>query len=119
MDGKVVELRQKRQKTAPAISEAPEADRAFADRLYHDWAGDLFSVAGIGWLVWDDRRYRADATSQIIAKADETIRRIHLDAYREANPDRREALAKLATRYSKIERVRGGLTFLQARAARP
>jgi putative DNA primase/helicase len=115
VDGKVIEMRQKRQKAAPVISESPENDRAFADRIYHDWPDDLFFVAGIGWLVWDDRRYRADATSQIIAKADETIRNIHLDAYREANPDRRDALAKLATRYSKIERVRGGLAFLQAR----
>jgi putative DNA primase/helicase len=115
VDGKILEMRPKRRKTAPAISEAPEADRAFADRLYHDWADDLFFVQGIGWLVWDGRRYRADATSQIIAKADETICRIHLDAYRETNPDRREVLAKLATRYSKIERVRGGLAFLQAR----
>ena len=108
-------MRQKRPKPAPAVSDAPEADRAFAERLYHDWADDLLFVAGLGWLVWDGRRYQTDTTSQIVAKADETIRRIHLDAYREANPRRREALAKLATRYSKIERVRGGLAFLQAR----
>ena len=103
--------------SGPAAAGDSEADIAFAERLHHDHNADVRWCPGLGWLLWDGRRFALDETSQIVARAEESVRRVHLDAYRETNPERRQFLGKLATHYSKIERVRGALEFLKPRVA--
>ena len=102
-----------RQRKPREVFDNPEADRAFARRMFNDHHTDLLHVPGVGWHIFDGRRYWRDQTQQIISLAEETIQRIHLDAAHEPSPEHRDALSKLAKDYSKIERVRGALAFLQ------
>ena len=93
------------------------ADIAFADQLKRYYGRDFIHVPGIGFYVWDGRRFRPDATATVMAAAEQTVSRLQQEALMERNKDEAERLTKLAAQYSHTRNVRGALEFFKPHIA--
>lgn len=125
-------LRKATQKTATTFSSAtpagdPDApsppwadaaglctDLANARRLVnHHGAGLRYSRA-LGWLVWDGRRWREDATGAAMRRAKATVRALWTEA-RKASPAKdAEGLGKWAAKSQGADRLRALLSLAES-----
>jgi len=79
-------------------------DLGNAERLIAEYGKDLHFHPGLGWLVWDGKRWKADLTNprpdRVIALAGKTIRKLLSSANRMAedeNGNRKRIIAKALT----------------------
>ncbi len=70
-------------------------DLGNAERFAARHGNNVRYCTGLGWLVWDGKRWDRDTTGAVNRLAHETTRSIYLDASR-ADPDQAKALAKWA-----------------------
>lgn len=58
----------------------PLTDSGNAERLVAMYGAELRYVGGIGWLVWDGRRWKPDTTGELMRRAKLTARTVYHDA---------------------------------------
>lgn len=68
-------------------------DTGNAERLISRHGRDLRFVAGLGWHVWDGRRWSRDETGEVHRRAKDTVKSIYGEAARCDEPAIRKALA--------------------------
>ena len=65
---------------AKRLAELPLTDYGNAERLVHQHAQDLHFAPGIGWLVWDGRRWARDQDGAAMRRAKATVRTMREEA---------------------------------------
>lgn len=79
------------------VTEKPRyTDTANAERLLERHGDKLRFVPEWGWLVWDGKRWRRDASGQVMELAKETIRNLRDEAVSVVDSRRREELERHA-----------------------
>lgn len=91
----------------------PLTDTGNAERLVAMYGAELRYVAGIGWLVWDGRRWRPDTTGELMRRAKLTARTIYHDAANCDDDDERGQILRWA-RQSESEPRRRAMVSLAA-----
>ena len=74
----------------------PLTDLGNAERLVAMHGSDVRYAAGIGWLVWDGRRFTPDDTGELLRRAKSTARAIYHDAANCDDDEERKRIAKWA-----------------------
>lgn len=92
-------------------------DAGNAERLAHREGTDLRFVPGIGWLVWDDRRWRRDADGELMRRAKQAARSMYSDAASINDDDERKALIKHAVRSESEPRLRAAVALARTERA--
>jgi putative DNA primase/helicase len=91
----------------------PLTDSGNAERLVAMYANELRYATGIGWLVWDGRRWKTDTTGELMRRAKITARTIYHDAANCAEDDERKRILGWA-RNSESEPRRKAMVSLAA-----
>ena len=65
---------------AKRLVDLPPTDYGNAERLVHQHAQDLRFAPGIGWLVWDGRRWARDQDGAVMRRAKATVRTMREEA---------------------------------------
>lgn len=89
----------------PPIDPFPLTDLGNAERLVAIHGADVRYAAGIGWLVWDSRRFTPDDTGELLRRAKTTARAIYHDAAN-CDDDERKQIAKWAKASESEPRLR-------------
>ena len=84
-------------------------DIAVGRRIVEQHGRNLAWVEDIGWFIWDGQRWAREKKQEALWLAEQTVRGIYLEAYREPDEERREALSALARSHSKVDRQLGAL----------
>lgn len=79
-------------------------DSGNSERLIDQHGTDLRFVAGLGWHVWDGRRWAPDTTGEVHRRAKQTVRSIYQEAARCEDEDRRKELASHARKSESREK---------------
>jgi putative DNA primase/helicase len=85
---------------------AGTTDLGNARRLVNRHGHELRHVDGLGWLVWDGRRWAVDRTGEVMRRAKATAVGILGEALLERDEDRRKRLAKWAATSESAARLR-------------
>lgn len=80
-------------------------DLGNARRLIRQHGADMRYAPGLGWLVWDDARWRADDNGETMRRAKDTVQAIYAEAARESDDTRRQQLAKWAASSESVNRL--------------
>jgi putative DNA primase/helicase len=100
----------KKEKTGRALTDAGNAER-----LIDDHGDRLRYVHDCGhWLVWDGKRWRKDATREIVRLAVETVRGIYKEAAAAEDPEERKKLAVHARKSEDRRRIDSMLLLARA-----
>jgi putative DNA primase/helicase len=102
-----------------AQGEAPDrynlTDLGNAERLVTRYGHDLRYNAALGWLVFDGRRWQRDeGGNRMLELAARTVRGMYDAVAQEDNADRRQALAKHATRSEAAARINAMIDLARA-----
>lgn len=91
----------------PALTEPfPLTDLGNAERLVAMHGDDIRHAAGLGWLVWDGRRFVSDDTGELQRRAKQTARAIYHDAATCDDDDDRKRIAQWARASESEPRLR-------------
>lgn len=86
----------------------PLTDTGNAERLVRDHGADLRYVSAWGtWLVWDGRRWQADASGEVMRRTKDVVRGIYHEASGKGD-DERQAFARWALK-SESSRARAAM----------
>jgi putative DNA primase/helicase len=88
-------------------------DAGNAERLVADHGADLRHVAGIGWLVWDGRRWQRDCDGEVVRRARRMARSIYAEAAGGATESERKQLAAWAAKSESEPRLRAAIALAQ------
>lgn len=94
-------------------------DMGNAERLVARHGRDLRYSDAFGWLVWDTRRWQADATSLVVRHAKETVRAIYAEAATAQDDARREAIAKHAVKSESARSLEAMIKLAQSEPSVP
>lgn len=98
---------------AHAAKSPPLTDQGNAERLALAHGDDLRYVVGMGWHVWDGRRFKRDTTGEIVRRQVATIRALYAEAESIDNEERRKAIAKHALASEAEPRIRRAIALAQ------
>ena len=84
----------------------PLTDLGNAERLVAMHGDDIRHASGIGWLVWDGRRFTHDDTGELLRRAKTTARAIYVDAANCDDDDERKRIAQWARASESEPRLR-------------
>ncbi len=84
----------------------PLTDYGNAERLVAMHGEDIRHASGIGWIVWDGRRFAHDDTGELLRRAKTTARAIYHDAASCENDDERKRIAQWARASESEPRLR-------------
>jgi putative DNA primase/helicase len=90
----------------PRLEHEHMTDLGNAERLVREHGRDLRFVPGIGWLVWDGRRWKLDADGEVLRRAKLTVRSMYETAAALSDEHDRKALARWATQSEAEARLR-------------
>jgi putative DNA primase/helicase len=102
----IVETAESRNDDRAEAEHAGATDLGNARRLVRRHGDQLRHVEGLGWLVWDGRRWATDRTGEVMRRAKATAVGILAEALLEVDEDRRKRLAKWATTSESAARLR-------------
>src|SRR3712207_4709452 len=92
--------------TNPAPKSRRLTDYGNAERLIDQHGRDLrYCHEWKSWLVWDGKRWRRDATAEVVRRAKRTIRAMYREAEEIENEEDRAALVKHAQRSEAKNRI--------------
>jgi putative DNA primase/helicase len=98
----------------------PLTDLGNAERLIHLHGEDLrFCHPWRKWLVWDGRRFRIDATAELVRRAKDTTRRMWSTAAALSDPERRDRAIKHSRETEKHARIRSMIELAAAEVGVP
>lgn len=86
-------------------------DTGNAERLVAVHGGDIRHAAGIGWLVWDGRRWIADDTGELLRRAKSTVRAMYHDAANCEDDDERKRILAWARTSESEPRLRAMISL--------
>jgi putative DNA primase/helicase len=86
-------------------------DLGNAERLIAWHGRDLRYSRGMGWQVWDDRRWTADETDEVMRRMKATVRAVYSEAGRLADSEEREKLARWARQSESERRLRAAIAL--------
>lgn len=92
-------------------------DLGNAERLVARHGDDVLYVPGLGWHVWDGRRFRRDDDGEIVRRMKETVRAIASAAAATDDDSGRKALLRHALESEREPRLRAALALAQSDAA--
>lgn len=92
----------------------PLTELGNAERLAGRHGHDLIYVYGIGWHVWDGRRWRRDKSGEVERKAVETVRSIHEEAAKVESDEKRKELAKWAVASESAYRIKATIELARS-----
>jgi putative DNA primase/helicase len=84
----------------------PLTDLGNAERLVAMHGADLRHAAGLGWLVWDGRRWARDDTGELLRRAKLTVRALYHDAGNCEDDDERKRILAWARTSESEPRLR-------------
>jgi putative DNA primase/helicase len=90
-----------------------QSDYGNAERLSDACSGLLRFCPGVGWLGWDEGRWRRDTNGAAMRLMKGTIRRIYSEARLIEDPDARKALVGFALRSEAESRLRAALKLAE------
>lgn len=92
----------------------PCTDYGNAERLVARDGRDLRYCQGIGWLVWDGRRWRHDDSGEVMRRAKAMSRAILAEALGSNNEDERKRIAQWAFKSETEPRLRAAITLAES-----
>ncbi len=95
----------------------PLTDLGNAERLVAMHGRDIRHVAGIGWLVWDGRRWAPDDTGELIRRAKATARAQYHDAGACEDDDERKRILQWARSSESEPRLRAMVSLAASERA--
>ena len=104
----------------PEAEEIHSTDLGNARRLVKLHGRDLHYCHPWGkWMFWDGRRWRIDTIGEVVRRAKDTVRQIYVEASRELDDDRREALVKHALKSESKERIAAMISLAESELGIP
>lgn len=100
--------------TAVRLSELPHNDIGNADRLLELHGHDLHFVPGIGWFVWDGRRWTRNSGGELMRRAKRTISTVQEEAVRLKDESKKNGLLKHSMRSSSLPRLEAAIKVAQS-----
>jgi len=76
-----------------------------AERLVDLHGENIRYCPQLGWLIWNERRWRKDELGEILSRAKETVRLIYQEAQNAQDDERRQAIARHAAKSEGKERI--------------
>jgi putative DNA primase/helicase len=92
-------------------------DLGNAERLVARHGDDLRHSAGLGWLVWDGRRWRRDIDGGVMRRMKQTVRAMYAETALIDNADRRAAQAKWAVQCESEARLKAAVSLAESELA--
>jgi P4 family phage/plasmid primase-like protien len=93
----------------------PLTDLGNAERLVDLHGEDLRFAPGIGWLVWDGRRFKRDEDGEVVRRAAATVRALYREAATIEDQAVREATAGWARKSESASRLNAMVTLAESR----
>jgi len=89
-------------------------DLGNAERLVDLHGENILYCPQVGWLIWNDKRWRRDELGEILARAKETVRLILQEAHATQDDERRQAIIRHAAKSESKERINAAVTLAQS-----
>jgi hypothetical protein len=89
-------------------------DLGNAERLLNLHGENIRFCPQVGWLIWNEKRWRKDELGEILARAKETVRLIYTKAQNTKVDERRQAIARHAAKSESRERINAMVTLAQS-----
>ena len=102
---------------APGAAVSRLTDLGNAERLVRLHGCDLRFVRGVGWLVWDGRRWRRDQDGEVERRQKRSVRAMYSEVSAIEDPDERKRLAAFATRSESEARIRAAISLAESERA--
>lgn len=106
-----------RYQPAQSVKKFKRTDYGNAERLVDRHGQDLRFAPGLGWLVWDGRRWRRDQDGEVMRRMKETVRAIWAELHEIEGPDEREASYRFLIRSETASRLRAALELAESETA--
>ncbi|HVX85286.1 MAG TPA: phage/plasmid primase, P4 family [Phycisphaerae bacterium] len=90
------------------------SDIGNSERFAGHWQGKLIYVAGMGWFIWDEKRWRLATKGEYIECAKKTVRAMYAEASRCEEEGYRAALADWAASCESEKRLMSMLRLAQS-----
>lgn len=97
-----------------AIPEMRLTDLGNAERLVRLHGRDLRHVRGVGWVVWDGRRWRRDQDGEVERRQKASVRAMYAEAAALDDSDERKRLAAFAARCEGEARIRAAISLAES-----
>jgi putative DNA primase/helicase len=94
----------------PPLLDRPLTDYGNAERLVAWHGQDLRFCKSLGWLVWDDKRWAADETNEVMRRVKRTVRTMRLQGRSAGDKD----LTEHALASEKAERLKAVITLAES-----
>ena len=92
-------------------------DLGNAERLVAYHGEDLRYAPGLGWLIWDGRRFGRDTNGAVMRRAIKTVRSIYAEAQAAEDADERKKLANWAAGSEAERRLRAAVSLAEVHDA--
>jgi putative DNA primase/helicase len=98
-----------RYEPAPIAQQYKLTDYGNAERLVDRHGQDLRFAPGLGWLVWDGRRWERDQNGEVMRRMKDTVRSVWAELPKVEDRDEREALYRFLLRSEAASRLKAAV----------